>query len=51
MTGDNNMGENEVVNLGDPTTGKSAVHRDWVVGKLNSPIINLDIAGDIDMKR
>ena len=50
MTGDINMGGNEVVNLGDPTTGKSAVHRDWVVGKLNSPIINLDIAGDIDMK-
>ena len=50
MTGDINMGGNEVVNLGDPATGKSAVHRDWVVGKLNSPIINLDIAGDIDMK-
>ena len=45
MTSNLNMDNNEIVTLGDPTTGKSAVHKDWVVGMLNRPV-----TGDIDMK-
>jgi hypothetical protein len=50
MTGNLRMDSKEIVTLGDPTTGKSAVHKDWVVGMLNRPVTKLDITGDIDMK-
>ena len=50
MTGNLSMDSKEIVTLGDPTTGKSAVHKDWVVGMLNKPVTNLDITRDIDMK-
>ena len=42
MTNNLNMNNNEIVALGDPTTGKSAVHKDWV---LNRPVTK-----DLDMK-
>jgi hypothetical protein len=50
MTGNLSMDSKEIVTLGDPTTGKSAVHKDWVVGMLNRPVTKLDITRDIDMK-
>ena len=50
MTGNLSMNSKEIVTLGDPTTGKSAVHKDWVVSMLNKPVTNLDITRDIDMK-
>ena len=50
MKGDLDMATNEIKNLGDPTTGKSAVSRDWVYNELNQPVAGLNIAGDIDKK-
>jgi hypothetical protein len=50
MTGNLRMDSKEIVTLGDPTTGKSAVHKDWVVGMLNRPATGLNIGGNIDMK-
>ena len=50
MTGNLRMDSKEIVTLGDPTTGKSAVHKDWVVGMLNRPATGLNVGGDIDMK-
>ena len=50
MTDNLSMDSKEIVTLGDPTTGKSAVNKDWVVGMLNKPVTRLNVAGDIDMK-
>jgi hypothetical protein len=44
LTNDLNMSTNEIKALGDPTTGKSAVSKDWVVGMLNRPVTGLNIA-------
>ena len=41
MTNNLNMDNNEIVDLGDPTTGKSAVNKNWV---LNRPVTK-----DLDM--
>jgi hypothetical protein len=50
MTGNLSMDSKEIVTLGDITTGKSAVHKDWVVGMLNRPATGLNVGGNIDMK-
>ena len=50
MSGNLNMGSNEIKALGNPTTSRSAVTLEYMTGAINRPVSGLDIAGDIDMK-
>jgi hypothetical protein len=55
MTGNLGMNSNEIVTLGDPTTGKSAVHKDWVENRISrgcskhETYSGLTLSDDLDM--
>ena len=55
MTGNLGMNSKEIVTLGDPTTGKSAVHKDWVENRISGgrskreTYNGLTLSDDLDM--